>query len=745
MIRFESVTAYAFGPIEGESLDLAPRMNVVFGTNEAGKSSWHAAIYTGLCGVRRGRGQPRREDSDFAKRHRPWDGDRWEVGAVVCLQDGRRVELRHDLDGRVDCSARDVDIAGRDYSGDIMHEGAPDGSQWLGLDRRSFLSTACVRQADVLGLLDHERAPSLQEQLQRAAATAGTDQTAAAALTRLRDFQSTQVGLNRSNSAKPLRTSHDREQRADATLRNARAKHEEYLNRVAGVEQFETRYRECDARAAALEAVVAEIAARRVGERLERAHVLASGFPGGSPPAPRHDEDSAQTVATALHGWEQRPPIPEWLGPTLAELDQQAAMLRDQPRVLAEPLALRRRPRGLVAVGAATAVVGLLAIALGPMLPGVLGLGLGFGIALWGFTRPVWSAVDGGAAVSTNAVLDARQREAEARVEAAQMQQLRIREAHETRERALARLREAAASVSAVGETPQHLVDALTRWQRTRHAQLDKQDHAMQGWGELQSMLDGGSVESLEQDAQQLRAHAELLAAAVEPGELIAARATQPGPREVTSRDEATAALGQWEHARGELREFAAALPDVAIAEEELAVARVERERVESLDRTLQLTIRFLEDAQGRVHRNVAPVLRSAVLEWLSRITGGRYDDCRVDPETLTVEVRGAGGSWRPAELLSHGTAEQLYLLLRVAMTRHLTRGVEPCPLILDDVIASCDRDRRVAVLEALHELSTSTQVILFSQEQEVLQWAQRELLDDGDRLIELDQPKVPA
>ena len=68
--------------------------------------------------MRKGRGQPLKEDQEFAKRHRPWDDNSaWEVGAIVELADGRHVELRHDLAGRVDSSARDADIAGRDYSG----------------------------------------------------------------------------------------------------------------------------------------------------------------------------------------------------------------------------------------------------------------------------------------------------------------------------------------------------------------------------------------------------------------------------------------------------------------------------------------------------------------------------------------------------------------------------------------------------------------------------------------------------
>ncbi|MEI6622785.1 MAG: AAA family ATPase, partial [Actinomycetes bacterium] len=138
-MRIESVTAHAFGPLAGQTLELAPGMTVVTGLNESGKSSWHAAFYSALCGRRRGPGAGLAADRAFAERHRPWSGQGWRVSAIVALDDGRRIELTHDLFGQVDCRATDLAL-GNDVSGEIMFEGSPDGSRWLGLDRRSFLS-----------------------------------------------------------------------------------------------------------------------------------------------------------------------------------------------------------------------------------------------------------------------------------------------------------------------------------------------------------------------------------------------------------------------------------------------------------------------------------------------------------------------------------------------------------------------------------------------------------------------------
>ena len=179
---------------------------------------------------------------------------------------------------------------------------------------------------------------------------------------------------------------------------------------------------------------------------------------------------------------------------------------------------------------------------------------------------------------------------------------------------------------------------------------------------------------------------------------------------------------------------------DVAEAEEELAAAKEAHARVRSLGDTLDSTIGFLEQAEENVHRDVAPVLAKIVRKWLPKVTDGRYTDCRVDPEKLAVEVETRDGRWRQAELLSHGTAEQIYLLLRFALARHLAS--QACPLIVDDAVAASDSRRKQELLETLLAVSASTQVILFTHEDDVCAWARERLADEPHKLIELDGPQ---
>ena len=317
-MRFESVKAHAFGPFRNESLELAPGMNVVYGPNEAGKSSWHAALYAGLCGMRRARGRASKNDAEFAELHKPWDSNTsWDVGAIIKLDDGRRVELRHHLAGGVGSSACDVDLAGHDYSNEIMFEGAPDGARWLGLDRRTFVMTACIRQADILGLLN---SPSeLQDELQRAADTTDRDGTAAEALARLRDFRAESIGSTRAPT-KPLRVTDGQVRRAERQLEQAQDAHEQYLTSWMNVDELDQLARDSEQRLGVARAARGAAAASEAIVRLRRAQELHAQFPRGAPRRPSQNDNLVRQVASALTTWNQRPSVHEPEGETILAL-----------------------------------------------------------------------------------------------------------------------------------------------------------------------------------------------------------------------------------------------------------------------------------------------------------------------------------------------------------------------------------------------------------------------------------------
>jgi uncharacterized protein YhaN len=140
-----------------------------------------------------------------------------------------------------------------------------------------------------------------------------------------------------------------------------------------------------------------------------------------------------------------------------------------------------------------------------------------------------------------------------------------------------------------------------------------------------------------------------------------------------------------------------------------------------------------------QVGHDLAPALRGAVERWLPRLTGGRYQRAAVDPATLELTVDTPEAGWQPAGRLSHGTSEPVHLLLRIALAEHLAGGGEPAPLVLDEAVAHADDERTAALLALLVELAGQRQVVLFTQERGVRDWARTHLDNRAHRLVVLD------
>jgi exonuclease SbcC len=925
-MRIRAVTAHAFGPLRDETLEFGDGMTVIVGDNESAKSSWHAAIYAGLCGRRRGRGRPREEEQRFIDLHKPWHGDDWLVSAEVVLDDGRRIEFRQDLAGKVDCHAKDL-VVGTDVSAEVMNEGAPDGSRWLGLDRSSFMATACVEQAQVLRVLDG--AGGLQQQLQRAADTAGADATAASALRHIDEFERERIGRDWPNSTKPLRGAIDLIRHCEQGLAAARQAHAEYLSLAAEAGKLRDDAESADAELRAGEAAAAAHEAAELAGQARRVAELRAAL-GDAQPAPAAAEDAlAHQVTEALTRWRNRPPEPSPAAPSAAEIQQQVDALPPMPdgdlavhrsvtqahdelqRVeaqlqlhdMARPaapgamttaagasdqelaeLALtletpvagvdpglvaaeeaarrelgaaggRQRAAGVLLAGAAVAAIAAAALlASGKTAVGVVALGIAVVLVIIGLARrragsvgvirrhaeleaklsaarqqvsaaehkrvgavrrcgelglaadpqaireviaariraasyaedlSRWQRLRAGlqekvrsaegdllsalaarghrAATPTAGGLSAavdeygqacvtRARQAEQamrredlanQLEARQQQERRADEDRLERSAAAQLVAEAGRACGLRAGPPETTVAALEKWLGQRAEQMEHADKARQQSADLEALLQGRSLDELAEQAAAGARKADGLAARADRGLLAATDQATAAGRLPSLHEQAREAGNRAASAAGELRRFAASVPSVPEAEEALEGARVELTRVRQLQETLTLTRRLLENAQDRVHRDIAPALAETLKQWLPGITVGRYTDVLVNPSSLQVEVCGPSRDWRAADRLSYGTAEQVYLLLRIALADHLTRGHDTCPLILDEVTVHADAARTSQILDLLMKIAEQRQVILFTQEEQVAAWAGENLTSPEHAVRTL--PPVPA
>lgn len=165
----------------------------------------------------------------------------------------------------------------------------------------------------------------------------------------------------------------------------------------------------------------------------------------------------------------------------------------------------------------------------------------------------------------------------------------------------------------------------------------------------------------------------------------------------------------QLNQARGTLQ--AMGDPAVLSAQKERLEEKLTRKRLE-LD-ALNLAMDALTQANALLQERFSPELNRLTGRYMARLTGDKYPAVSLTRE-LEGFVRGADGILpRSALYLSRGTADQLYLALRLAVCR-LCLPEKP-PILLDDALASFDDARLEAALELLWELSGEQQLLLFT------------------------------
>jgi uncharacterized protein YhaN len=136
---------------------------------------------------------------------------------------------------------------------------------------------------------------------------------------------------------------------------------------------------------------------------------------------------------------------------------------------------------------------------------------------------------------------------------------------------------------------------------------------------------------------------------------------------------------------------------------------------------------RILLEAEVEKYRrdNQGPVLHRAK-EYFARLTAGAYTELRVeiDDRPALVCVREDGKEVAPTGL-SDGTADQLYLALRLGLLEEVMQRNQPLPFIADDLFVNFDDIRAKAGFEVLAQVAEQTQVIFFTHHRHLLELAQ--------------------
>jgi len=153
-------------------------------------------------------------------------------------------------------------------------------------------------------------------------------------------------------------------------------------------------------------------------------------------------------------------------------------------------------------------------------------------------------------------------------------------------------------------------------------------------------------------------------------------------------------------------------LDDLAKVEEEIIIAEEEYDELMKKNNAMIVVKQALENAYEKMKNTVTPKFTNNLSQNISDISNGKYKKVSINDENgLMVEL--PSGEYVSAERLSLGTIDQLYLSLRLSMCTDISE--ENMPLILDEAFAFYDDERLENILKFLIENYCDKQVIILT------------------------------
>lgn len=190
-----------------------------------------------------------------------------------------------------------------------------------------------------------------------------------------------------------------------------------------------------------------------------------------------------------------------------------------------------------------------------------------------------------------------------------------------------------------------------------------------------------------------------------------------------TRRDSLVSRLESQNRRIGELGQLLAA----AEGENELDVLKTERAQIVTRQHEsgmelarLLLARRMMSDAIRAWEGESQPEVYARASELMALMTEGAWKGVLVDESGSIRAMDAIGRTWEP-RFLSLGTCQQLYLALRIALLECVGHAGASLPVLADDILVNFDDDRRSGAALALARLAEKRQVIVFTCHKEVV------------------------
>ena len=149
--------------------------------------------------------------------------------------------------------------------------------------------------------------------------------------------------------------------------------------------------------------------------------------------------------------------------------------------------------------------------------------------------------------------------------------------------------------------------------------------------------------------------------------------------------------------------------------ERQIRQKQAQREQLQGEYDALTLALDALHSANTTLQNRFSPELGRRAAEIFFQMTGSGWSSIQLDREFHLSAGQGDDPARRSVQLLSAGTADQLYLATRLAVCEMVLPPEQNAPLILDDALITFDDERLHKTLDYLARLGERRQILLFT------------------------------
>ncbi|MGL4772049.1 MAG: ATP-binding protein [Clostridium sp.] len=156
---------------------------------------------------------------------------------------------------------------------------------------------------------------------------------------------------------------------------------------------------------------------------------------------------------------------------------------------------------------------------------------------------------------------------------------------------------------------------------------------------------------------------------------------------------------------------------EIATIEEDI---REVDERIKKEDlrlRALKLAKENMEEAALDIRKNIGPILNKNIAKYMRELSNDSFEEALLG-EDYSMQVR-KDGKLFPAEFLSNGAKDQLYLALRMSFINHIFEDRE-YPIFFDDAFVQYDELRREKVLNFISKINAAQSLIFTCQKVDI-------------------------